>query len=311
MITWFKNNRDTVIRNSFLLPILLVVVISISHVVSWYDLGNPISWAIYLSVAIEIFALASVSAASIKMSRGSIWFLFGLVTAIQMVGNIFYEFKDINPSDESFIAWMELIEPLFVDWEILDHRRFLAAVQGGTLPLMSLTALHFYIKFNDNKVKEKDTETDDYFEARNRKIEEMVAAKENEDSEDDDIEVDPPNENLRNAAERYQESQSINTEDTKPKSNEVHSGNGIIKKEEPVDEIIEKTEKMAEEAIKSDDDIPPRTNRPSGLIESGTGLPVQTIRKDKGNDATQKAATSKDVNTTTGRFDTDKNNQNE
>lgn len=149
MINWFKNNRDAVIRNSFLLPILLVVVMSISHVVSWYDLGNPISWAIYLSVAIEIFALASVSAASIKMKRGSIWFLFGLVTLIQIIGNIFYEFKDINPTGESFIAWMELIQPLFIDWEVLDHRRFLATIQGGTLPLMSLTALHFYIKFND------------------------------------------------------------------------------------------------------------------------------------------------------------------
>jgi len=149
MINWFRNNRDTIVRNSFLLPILLVVIMSISHVVSWYDLGNPISWAIYLSVAIEIFALASVSAASIKMSKGSIWFLFGLVTAIQIIGNIFYEFKDINPSGEGFIAWIELIRPLFEDWDILDHRRFLATIQGGTLPIMSLTALHFYIKFND------------------------------------------------------------------------------------------------------------------------------------------------------------------
>jgi hypothetical protein len=148
-MNWFRNNRDTIVRNSFLLPILLVVIMSISHVVSWYDLGNPISWAIYLSVAIEIFALASVSAASIKMSKGSIWFLFGLVTAIQIIGNIFYEFKDINPTGEGFMSWIELIKPLFEDWDLTDHRRFLATIQGGTLPLMSLTALHFYIKFND------------------------------------------------------------------------------------------------------------------------------------------------------------------
>lgn len=151
MIKWIKDNRDAIILNSFLLPILLVVAMSISHVVSWYDLGNPISWAIYLSVAIEIFALASVSATSIKMKRGSIWFLFGLVTAIQITGNIFYEFRDINPAGEDFISWMKLIQPLFDDWEVLEHRRFLAAIQGGTLPLMSLTALHFYNKFSDLK----------------------------------------------------------------------------------------------------------------------------------------------------------------
>jgi hypothetical protein len=161
MIDWFKNNRDAIVRNSFLLPILLVVIMSISHVVSWYDLGNPYSWAIYLSVAIEIFALASVSASSIKMSRGSIWFLFGLVTLIQVIGNIFFEYRDINVLDEGFVSWVELISPAFEDFTITDHRRLLAAFQGGTLPLMSLTALHFYIKFNDLKDGNDDNNGDD------------------------------------------------------------------------------------------------------------------------------------------------------
>jgi len=154
LVNWFKENKNTVIRNSFLLPILLVVIMSISHVVSWYDLGNPFSWAIYLSVAIEIFALASVSAATIKINRASIWFLFGLVTFIQIIGNIFFEYRDININETGFIAWMELIQPLFEDWTPIDHRRLLAAIQGGTLPLMSLTALHYYIKFADLKMEE-------------------------------------------------------------------------------------------------------------------------------------------------------------
>lgn len=150
MINWIVRNKNLIIRNSFLLPILLVVIMSISHVVSWYDLGNPISWAIYLSIAVEIFALASVSAASIKASRGTIWFLFGMVTLIQIVGNIFYEYKEINPNSEEFISWMELIKVWFEDWDATDHRRFLAYIQGGTLPIMSLTSLHFYLQFNDN-----------------------------------------------------------------------------------------------------------------------------------------------------------------
>jgi hypothetical protein len=143
-------DRNTLIKNSFLLPIVSVVIISISHVINWYDIGNPISWAIYLSVAVEVFALASVSAASLKMKKGSIWLLFGLVTAIQIMGNVFFTYKDIDPTGAGFIAWMELIQPWFEDWNIMDHKRFLAYIQGGTLPFMSLIALHFYIKFNDN-----------------------------------------------------------------------------------------------------------------------------------------------------------------
>ena len=50
---WIKLNPN---RAMFLVPILLVAGISISHVVSWYNLANPISWAIYLSIAIEIGA---------------------------------------------------------------------------------------------------------------------------------------------------------------------------------------------------------------------------------------------------------------
>lgn len=184
MLKWINSNKNALIRNSFLLPILLVVIMSISHVVSWYDLGNPISWAIYLSVAIEIFALASVSAASIKIKKGSIWLLFGLVTLIQIVGNIFFTYKDIDATGQSFLTWVELIEFWFEDWDITDHKRFLAYIQGGTLPFMSLIALHFYIKFNENldeKETDQDLDTEKYFEARNKKVEEIVNARKDND----------------------------------------------------------------------------------------------------------------------------------
>jgi hypothetical protein len=161
MINWLKRNKNLIIQNSFLLPILLVVIMSISHVVSWYDLGNPISWAIYLSIAIEIFALASVSAATIKMNRASIWFLFGLVTCIQIIGNIFFEYKDINVNGQDFLSWVELIKPFFEDWDNTDHRRLLAIIQGGTLPMMSLTALHYYIKFTDQILESNSKDPDD------------------------------------------------------------------------------------------------------------------------------------------------------
>ena len=161
MINWLKRNKNLIIQNSFLLPILLVVIMSISHVVSWYDLGNPISWAIYLSIAIEIFALASVSAATIKINRASIWFLFGLVTCIQIIGNIFFEYKDINVNGQDFLSWVELIKPFFEDWDNTDHRRLLAIIQGGTLPMMSLTALHYYIKFTDQILESNSKDPDD------------------------------------------------------------------------------------------------------------------------------------------------------
>ncbi len=100
---WVKNNPN---RSMFLLPIILVAGISISHVVSWYDIANPYNWAIYLSIAIEIGAITALVAVTNKI-KGGIWFMFGLVTFIQMVGNIFYSFKEIDETSQLIKSGVE------------------------------------------------------------------------------------------------------------------------------------------------------------------------------------------------------------
>ena len=111
-MNWIVKNKFTIIRTLFLIPILLVAIISISHVISWYDLSNPISWAIYLSIAVEIAAMVSLAAATTKI-KGGVWFVFGIVTLIQFIGNIFFSYKEINPNDPQFKQWIELVGPLF------------------------------------------------------------------------------------------------------------------------------------------------------------------------------------------------------
>ena len=98
---WIKSNP---IRAMFLFPIILVGIISISHVVSWYNLANPISWAIYLSIAIEIGAMTALIAATNRI-KGGVWFMFGLVTFVQMIGNIFFSYKEIDSNGELFKSW--------------------------------------------------------------------------------------------------------------------------------------------------------------------------------------------------------------
>lgn len=142
-------------RAMFLVPILLVAGISISHVVSWYNLANPISWAIYLSIAIEVGAMTALVAATNKI-KGGVWFMFGIITFIQMIGNIFFSYKEIDANGELFKSWMELTGPV---WEALGSKandviamkRWLAFLEGGLLPVISLTSLHFFTKYDDGK----------------------------------------------------------------------------------------------------------------------------------------------------------------
>lgn len=175
---WIKNNPN---RAMFLVPILLVAGISISHVVTWYDMANPINWAIYLSIAIEVGAITALVAATNRI-KGGIWFMFGIVTFIQMIGNIFYSYKEIDPNGDLFKSWVELTGPV---WElmgteltdIVGMKRWLAFLEGGLLPIISLTSLHFFVKYEDSK-DNKEKIKEDYFEARNRKISEIVDGKE-------------------------------------------------------------------------------------------------------------------------------------
>ncbi len=152
LITWIKDNP---IRSMFLVPIFLVAGISISHVVAWYDITNPFSWAIYLSVAIEIGAITALIAATQKI-KGGVWFMFGLVTFVQMIGNIFYSYKEIDANGDLFKAWVELMSPIFEIFgteptDVISHKRWLAILGGGLLPIISLTSLHFFVRYEKPK----------------------------------------------------------------------------------------------------------------------------------------------------------------
>ena len=154
---WIKSNPN---RSMFLVPIILVALISISHVVTWYDMAYPINWAIYLSVAIEIAAMTALVAASTKV-RGGVWFMFGMVTFIQILGNVFYCYKEIDENGELFKSWVELTTPV---WELMGTtetiglKRWLAFLEGGLLPIISLTSLHFFVKY-DNRERGKENST--------------------------------------------------------------------------------------------------------------------------------------------------------
>ena len=174
ILNWIKNNPN---RAMFLVPIILVAVISISHVVTWYDIANPFNWAIYLSVAIEIAAMTALVAVSTRV-KGGVWFMFSLVTLIQIIGNVFFCFKEIDENGELFKSWVELTLPI---WDLMGTdvtdttgmKRWLALLEGGLLPIISLTSLHFFVNYE----KRKEDEETDYLlstEANKEHLEESI-----------------------------------------------------------------------------------------------------------------------------------------
>ena len=152
---WIQQNFKKIIYISFLLPIILVALVSISHVTKWYSISNPISWAIYLSVGIEVAALAALAAISAKMGK-KVYFPFGIVTLIQFIGNIFFAYQYIDINNQVFKDWVDLVSPLVSylgvePTDMLSHKRFLAFFAGGMLPLISLSFLHMLVKFEESE----------------------------------------------------------------------------------------------------------------------------------------------------------------
>jgi hypothetical protein len=156
-MNWFQKNFKAIIYISFLVPILTVAFVSISHVTKWYGLSNPFSWAIYLSVGIEIAALSALAAISAQMGK-KVYFPFGIVTLIQFIGNIFFAYQYIDITSQSFKDWMDLVDPIvsYLGVESGDpvgHKRFLALFSGGMLPIISLSFLHMLVKFEEEDKK--------------------------------------------------------------------------------------------------------------------------------------------------------------
>ena len=165
-MNWFQKNFKTIIYCSFLVPIITVAIVSISHVTAWYGISNPVSWAIYLSVGIEIAALSALAAISAQMGK-KVYFPFGIVTLIQFIGNIFFAYQYIDINSVAFKDWVELVDPLvsFIGvGDISGHKRFLALFAGGMFTIISISFFHMLVKFEeDDKNKTLGVKNSDHF----------------------------------------------------------------------------------------------------------------------------------------------------
>ena len=157
-MTWIEKNLKKVIYVAFLVPILLVALVSISHVTKWYGISNPTSWAIYLSVGVEIAALSTLAAIAAKMGK-KVYFPFAIVTLIQFIGNVFFAYQYIDIASQSFRDWVDMVDPLVQylgveSGDFIGHKRFLAFFAGGMLPIISLSFLHMLVKFEEEEKKQ-------------------------------------------------------------------------------------------------------------------------------------------------------------
>lgn len=122
------------IISTFVTLYLIVSVISTIHVIDFFKLSNPDWLAISLAIAFEIGAAASLASliALKKMNRSLVWGLFIVLTAVQMMGNTYYAFKNLHDIQN----WIDLFG--LTDSEPIFQKRVMAIISGAILPLVAL-----------------------------------------------------------------------------------------------------------------------------------------------------------------------------
>ena len=260
MKNWLSKNLNTIIVGSFLIPIFLVAFVSISHVITFYSLANPISWATYLSIAVEIAALAALAGVSAKFGK-FIYIPFGIVTFIQLLGNFYFSYTWIKVESKEFKDWMDMIspllEPLGVDAnDATSHRRILAFFTGGLLPFISLTFAHMLIVYS-NRMKSND-------EAIEQNQEELLTEEKIEEISKDAGKVE------KEKDEKYQP--YVPTEEDLKKLQELFEnkyGFGVEGDDKKVEEIISEEPNVV-------DTVPQSDNTEAITIEAVEPTPTPT-----------------------------------
>lgn len=156
--------KDKLVRNfvigTFVSLYLLVSVISTIHVIDFFELSNPYWLAVTLAVGFEVGAAASLASLVIlkKMNKTLVWALFITITLMQMQGNMYYAFINLN----DFESWSQLFN--LIEEDPLYQKRILAFVSGAILPLIALgfiKSLVDYIKPDEDEEVLTDGTLDD------------------------------------------------------------------------------------------------------------------------------------------------------
>jgi len=280
MKKWFDRNLRNIIATAFVIPILLVAFVSISHVTSFYGLSNPVSWALYLSVGIEIAAISALAAVSVRMGN-FIYFPFIIVTLIQMVGNIFFSFSFIDEASEGFKDWISMVGGLFENMgvdktDISSHKLILSFLTGGLLPIISLTFAHMLVKFSEQnktvvieEVKKEDKvdikeeikdlsqeiDEDNYEEIKNKFIEKKLM-------EERDMKYKPTQDDLNKLDDflkmvNYKGPKfEVNTEEKiNPTESEIKKLQEIVNQYSNSEPITVEQEGMVEEQLEKEEEI--------------------------------------------------------
>lgn len=140
----FKNKKNVFLM--FIAPPIVISIISAVHLITFYETGNPMWMAYFLAGSIEISSIASLLVLAFlgKVNKGTIIFLFFVLLAIQMVGNMFFSFIYLQTS-----PYLNNLLSFFALDNTMGSIRLLSFIIGAIPVLISLGFIKSSLEYLD------------------------------------------------------------------------------------------------------------------------------------------------------------------
>jgi hypothetical protein len=157
-----SNNKErfyTITNLFFILTILIASFASLFHVRGFWLTTNEFFWATALAGATGVGIIGSMMA-----SRYTAWTYvsFAIIIIMELFGNIYDAFKFIDITSENFIAWKQLVEPIFEMIYVMPkgesipdviYMRWIACIQGSFIPLLVAIVFHMWMKIRKSYIE--------------------------------------------------------------------------------------------------------------------------------------------------------------
>lgn len=163
----YKLSKRNVYIALFVTLYLAVGIVSLFHSFAFFGLANNTIMSVLLGVCFEIGQVAVLmSLLTSKKEQGRImpWFLMILLTAVQIIGNIFSSYKYLALHSSEDLRFFK--EPIFIWTSLPDNITtvIITYIVGGILPLIALcmtSMVSNYISETDDEPKEDDEYSDE------------------------------------------------------------------------------------------------------------------------------------------------------
>jgi len=161
-----KDLKYKIFIGAFLFLYFIVAFISFMHSIQFFNVGNEYWMSVLLGCAYELgqaVVLASILLSENKKSLLT-WFLFIILTCVQIIGNVFSVYKFISVSESDYYKYIQ--EPLLFWIQGINEQTVkvvISWITGALLPVVALGMTGMVasnLQYANNKKDEKEYAND-------------------------------------------------------------------------------------------------------------------------------------------------------